>query len=84
MNINNLNPANIALFKSRKFWAAAMELVFMVVVALVPELESSASVLILASMAIVAVVIHGFAVEDKVLAEKTGVRNAKYDNMSIM
>jgi hypothetical protein len=79
MNINNLNPANIALFKSRKFWLAVCELAFMVIIVLVPEFEGSRDVMILASMTVIGVAINGYAQEDKALAEKTGLRNQKYN-----
>jgi len=80
MNINDLNPVNIALFKSRKFWLAVIGIVIDIVIALIPELEAVKAELILVNSFMVGMVIKGYADEDKVLAEKTGLRNSKYNN----
>lgn len=81
MNISNLNPANIALFKSRKFWLAIIGIAVDIAIALIPELEAVRAELILVWSAMIMIAINGYAQEDKVLAEKTGQRNPKYTNM---
>jgi len=78
MSIDNLNPLNLSLFKSRKFWLAVIGIIVDIGIALVPELEAVRAELILVNSFMIGLAINGYAQEDKILAEKTGVRNAKY------
>lgn len=72
-----MSLSNIDLFKSRKFWSALLSLIFMVVVAFVPDLESHAAQLIDAALIVVSLVIGGFAIQDGAQAFVTG--KTKYD-----
>lgn len=71
-------PAKPDIFKSRKFWTAIIGLVFNVVVAYIPELESIRAELILSCTVIVGLVIDGYSREDRAIAAQTGKRNIKY------
>ena len=76
--MNNLNLSNIPLFKSRKFWVAAIGLVLDIAIALIPDFEPIRMELMVLATTLVGLVIGGFAAEDVVIAFKTGERNPKY------
>lgn len=77
--MNNLNLTNVPLFKSRKFWVAAIGLVLDIAIALIPDFEPIRMELMVLSTTIIGLVIGGFAAEDVTIAFKTGERNPKYN-----
>jgi len=72
--MNNLPSA----FKSKRLWIAIVGAIVSLLVAFVPELAENQDVLIQGILAIVAVLIGGYSVQDAVIANKTGI--SKYDD----
>lgn len=52
------------IFRSRRFWSALVGLVFMVLVAFVPDLQSESETLITAAMVVIGLLIGGYTAED--------------------
>lgn len=61
-----------ALFKSREFWSLVVGAVISILVALVPQLESSKTEIISAIMVLVGVIITSFGVEKGLAANSSG------------
>ena len=77
--MNNVRITLPTIFKSRTFWTAVFELLFVFLVHYVPGIQPYLDQIIDVSLVVTLPVIARFAGEDIALALKTGVRNAKYD-----
>ena len=64
--------------KSKRFWVALLEFVFLVVIVYVPELEPHVPQLIEASVIVAGLLIGGFSLEDAATAFRAGVEKEKY------
>lgn len=60
------------LFKSREFWSLVVGAVISILVALVPQLESSKTEIISAIMVLVGVIIASFGTEKALAANSSG------------
>lgn len=67
------------IWKSRRFWSAIMALVVMVVYNYAPDLEIEPELLTEGVLAILGLLVGGYALEDVVIAAKSGKRAAKYE-----
>jgi hypothetical protein len=71
---------NHDIFKSRRFWSAVMAVVVMLVYNYLPDLEVDPDMLTQGLLAVVGVLLGGYALEDVVIAAKSGSRASKYDS----
>lgn len=58
------------IFRSKRFWSALLGVVFMVIVAFVPELEGDQQLLISAITVVIGLLIGGYSAEDVATALK--------------
>lgn len=67
---------NVALpdiFRSKRFWVVALDLIFMVLVALEPRLADEAAQLKTAALSLGGFLLGGYIIQDTVIAVKQGV-----------
>ncbi|MHC4649062.1 MAG: hypothetical protein ACYTBJ_26720 [Planctomycetota bacterium] len=74
--MNNLSMPTV--LKSKRFVTMLFEALFILVVALVPDLEQYAAQLIEASVVVAGLLIGGYSLEDAAVAFRTGVEKEKY------
>lgn len=60
------------IFRSKRFWTAALGLFFMVLVEFIPAIAGSADMLQQSAFALVGLLIGGYIGQDTIIAVKTG------------